>query len=90
MTKHDIARVVYERHGGISNREAAEWERGTGSMSDANTLVRDTVIESTNSNNAVNFSAGVKDVTNDIPAGTQWSAISSITGKAIAMAIVFG
>jgi integration host factor subunit alpha len=23
MTKHDIARVVYERHGGISNREAA-------------------------------------------------------------------
>lgn len=55
----------------ISNRGATEWERGTGHMSDANTLVRDTVIESTNSNNAVNFSAGTKDVCNDIPAGNQ-------------------
>jgi hypothetical protein len=52
----------------ISNRDAAEWERGTGHMSDATTLVRDTVKESTNSNNAVNFSAGTKDVTNDVPA----------------------
>ena len=24
MTKADIARIVYERHGGISNREAAQ------------------------------------------------------------------
>src|SRR5690606_34296724 len=55
----------------ISNQSAAEWERGTGHMSDATTLVRDTVIESTNSNNAVNFSAGTKDVTNDIPAANQ-------------------
>lgn len=52
----------------ISNQDASEWERGTGSMSDSTTLVRDTVIESTNSNAAVNFSAGTKDVTNDIPA----------------------
>lgn len=52
----------------ISNRGAAEWEVGTGHMSDATTLVRDTVIASTNSNNAVNFSAGQKDVTNDLPA----------------------
>lgn len=55
----------------ISNRDAAEWERGTGHMSDATTLVRDTVIASSNSNNAVNFSAGTKDVTNDIPASNQ-------------------
>lgn len=55
----------------ISNRAAAEYERGTGHMSDANTLVRDAVIESSNSNNAVNFSAGTKDVANDIPAGSQ-------------------
>lgn len=55
----------------ISNQDAAEYERGTGHMSDATTLVRDTVIESTNSNNAVNFSAGTKDVTNDIPAANQ-------------------
>lgn len=53
----------------ISNRSATEWERGTGHMSDANTLVRDTVIESTNSNAAVDFSAGTKDVTNAVPAG---------------------
>ena len=56
----------------ISNRDAAEYERGTGHMSGANTLVRDTVIESTNSNNAVNFSAGIKDVTNDVPAASQY------------------
>lgn len=55
----------------ISHRTAAEWERGTGHMSDADTLVRDTVIASSNSNNAVNFSAGTKDVSNDIPAANQ-------------------
>jgi len=55
----------------ISNQAAGEWERGTGSMSDATTLVRDTVIESTNSNAAVDFSAGTKDVTNDVTAGNQ-------------------
>ena len=55
----------------ISNRDAAEWERGTGHLSAASTLVRDTVIASSNSNNAVNFSAGTKDVTNDVPATSQ-------------------
>lgn len=55
----------------ISNRNAAEWEIGTGHMSDANTLVRDTVLFSSNSNAAVNFTAGTKDVCNDIPAGMQ-------------------
>jgi hypothetical protein len=52
----------------ISNRDAAEWEYGTGHLSDATTLVRDTVITSSNSDAAVNFSAGTKDVTNDIGA----------------------
>ncbi len=52
----------------ISNRGASEWEVGTGHLSDSTTLVRDTVIESTNANAAVNFSAGTKDVTNAIPA----------------------
>lgn len=55
----------------ISNSGAAEWEIGTGHMSDGTTLVRDTVVASTNSNNAVNFSAGTKDVTNDVPAAKQ-------------------
>lgn len=55
----------------ISNRSAAEWERGTGHMSDANTLVRDTVLASSNSDSAVDFSGGTKDVTNDVPAGVR-------------------
>ena len=55
----------------ISNRDAAEWERGTGHMSDATTFVRDTVLESSNGGAAVNFSAGTKDVANDIPAAEQ-------------------
>lgn len=50
----------------ISNPDAAEWEIGTGHMSDANTLVRDTVLASSNSDSLVNFSAGTKSVTNDI------------------------
>lgn len=62
----------------ISNQSAAEYERGTGHMSDATTLVRDTVLESTNANAAVNFSAGTKDVTNDVPA-----QIQSLNGTAI-------
>ncbi len=52
----------------ISNRSAAEWERGTGHLSAASTLVRDTVSEGTNGTSAVNFSAGTKDVTSDQPA----------------------
>ena len=55
----------------ISNRDAAEWERGTGHLSAASTLVRDTVKASSNAGAAVNFSAGTKDVTNDIPAARQ-------------------
>lgn len=54
----------------ISSRDAAEWERGTGTIS-AGALVRNTVIESSNAGAAVNFSAGTKDVINDIPAAKQ-------------------
>jgi hypothetical protein len=69
----------------ISSRDAAEWERGTGSMSDATTLVRDTVIASSNANAAVSFSAGVKDVTNDIPAAKQVTTdtTQTLTGKTL-------
>lgn len=58
----------------ISNEGASEYEYGTGHMSDATTLVRDTVIESTNANAAVNLSAGTKDVVCDVPALRQWVA----------------
>ncbi|TMI98474.1 MAG: hypothetical protein E6G97_25970 [Alphaproteobacteria bacterium] len=55
----------------ISNRAAAEWERGTGHMSAVGTLVRDTVKEGTNGTSAVTFSAGTKDITVDVPAAEQ-------------------
>jgi len=54
----------------VSHRTAAEWEYGTAHVT-AGALVRDTVIGSSNANAAVNFSAGDKDVTNDIPASKQ-------------------
>jgi hypothetical protein len=69
----------------ISNRGAAEWEIGTGSMSDSTTLVRDAVLLSSNANAAVNFSAGTKDATNDLPADYQMHP-----GRAVALAMVFG
>lgn len=56
----------------IAHQTEPEWERGTGHMSDADTLVRDTVIKSTNANAAVSFSAGTKDVVNDVPASRQF------------------
>lgn len=52
----------------IVNRDADEWEVGSGSMSDATTLVRDTVIGSSNADSLVTFSAGTKDVSSDLPA----------------------
>lgn len=67
----------------ISNQSASEWERGTGHMSDATTLVRDTVVESTNANAAVSFSAGTKDVCNDFPAGSVQYALTASTGISI-------
>jgi lysophospholipase L1-like esterase len=55
----------------ITHTAMAEWEAGTGHLSDAATLVRDTVLDSSNGGAAVNFSAGRKDVVNDLPASVQ-------------------
>lgn len=55
----------------IRHRSAAEWEVGTGHMADAATLVRDNVISSSNGGAKVAFSAGEKDVVNDIAAERQ-------------------
>ena len=46
----------------IAHQTANEWEVGYGTYSAANTLARTKVISSSNSNNAVNFTAGTKDV----------------------------
>lgn len=73
----------------IQNRDAAEWERGTGHLSAATTLVRDTVIDSSNSAAAVNFSAGTKDLTNDVPALSQaWGSGSILPGGRLTLTSV--
>jgi len=64
----------------ISHQSAAEWEIGTGHLSAATTFVRDTVISSSNANALVNFSAGTKDVVNDLPASLQ-TLLESTTGS---------
>ena len=56
---------------GIKNRSLIEWETGEGYMLDADTLVRETVIASSNANALVDFSAGIKDVICDVPANFQ-------------------
>lgn len=45
----------------------SEWEVGIGTVI-GSTLTRDTVLESSNSNNLVSFTAGTKTVFNDVPA----------------------
>lgn len=59
----------------ISNTGAPEWEVGIGYLSDSATLVRETVIESSNSGSLVNFSSGTKNVINDLPASFQNSLV---------------
>lgn len=46
----------------IQHQTLNEWEIGLGTYSSANTVTRTTVLKSSNSNNAVSFSAGTKDV----------------------------
>jgi hypothetical protein len=46
----------------IQGQGTSEWEVGTGTYSSANTFARTTVLSSSNSGSAVNFSAGTKDV----------------------------
>ena len=54
----------------IVNRDEDEWEVGLGTVADlsTDTLARTTVISSSNSDSAVNFSAGTKDVFCTLPA----------------------
>jgi len=54
----------------IVNRDEAEWETGLGTVTDASTdtLARTTVLASSNSDSAVTFSAGTKDVFVTLPA----------------------
>lgn len=55
----------------IRHQSANEYEVGVGYCSSSNTLVRSSVIESSNSNALVNFTVGDKDIINDVPASLQ-------------------
>lgn len=46
----------------IQSQGANEWEVGVGTYSSSNVFARTTILASSNSGNAVNFSAGTKDV----------------------------
>ena len=51
----------------ITHQSADEWEHGTGHLSGSATLVRDSVIKSSNADALVNFAVGTKDVVSDRP-----------------------
>jgi hypothetical protein len=65
-----------------SGNPTAEWEVGKGTYSAANTLARTTVLSSSNSNAAVSFSAGTKQVWIDL-AASQLSTIANGTFAAL-------
>ena len=65
----------------IELNSANEWEVGIGTVTDAtpDTLSRDTIISSSNSDNAVNFSAGTKNVFCTLPAKKTISPVMDAT-----------
>jgi hypothetical protein len=72
----------------IAGQTGAEWEVGIGHLSNSTTLVRDTVLASSNSNNAVTFSAGTTDVFCTLPAHHATRAISKGRDVAVALGYV--
>jgi hypothetical protein len=83
----------------ITLESAGEWEVGIGTYTTSgSTLSRDTVLDSSNSGSLVSFGAGAKQVFVTYPGGKavyldsdgKPNANIATTGKAIAMAIVFG
>ena len=70
----------------ITLESAGEWEVGIGTYTlSGSTLSRDTILSSSNSGSAVNFSAGTKNVFTTLPAER-----AGYTGRVVAMALVFG
>ena len=66
-------------HYAIVHQAADEWEVGVGTWNTGNTLTRTTVLSSSNSNAAVSFTSGTKDVFMTYPAT---KSINKDTGKA--------
>ena len=69
----------------ITNSSQTEFEVGIGTVTDAtpDTLSRDTVLSSTNSDNKVDFAAGEKDVFCTIPAKKAMSPVMQATGYVV-------
>lgn len=69
----------------IVNSGTNEWEVGLGTVTDAtpDTLSRDTIISSSNSDAAVTFTAGTKDVFCTIPAKKTISPVMEATGYVV-------
>ena len=69
----------------IELNSAGEWEVGIGTVTDAatDTLSRDTVLSSTNSDALVDFSAGEKEVFCTIPAKKAMSPVMQATGYVV-------
>lgn len=64
----------------IEHQTANEWETGLGTYTTSGTtLARTTVYQSSNSNNAVDFSAGTKNVFIPVPAN-KWQTLTNLTG----------
>lgn len=72
----------------IAGQTGTEWEVGKGYLSDATTLVRYKVFESSNADALVNLSAGTKDVFCTLPAAriekifTKGQSVAAATGMA--------
>jgi hypothetical protein len=70
----------------VVGQSGSEWEVGKGYLSASSTLIRQNVFESSNSDNAVSFSAGTKDVfvtisadrMNEVP--TRGKLVASLSG----------
>lgn len=65
----------------IEGQTGTEWEVGIGTLATTTTLSRDTILASSNSGNAVNLSAGTKNVFCTIPS-------SHINGSQLGMELV--
>ena len=77
----------------IAHQSANEWEVGIGTITDAtpDTLARSTILSSSNSDSAVDFTAGTKDVFCTYPAGKAvFKDASDNTNFADSEKIVFG
>ena len=72
----------------IENPNAGEWEVGIGTISDATTLVRTTILKSSNSDSIVTFTSGTKNVFVSFPADqiadlATLDGIESLTNKTL-------